>query len=83
MIKTPLSEPVKIEEYGKMRTLRTVGIVGVICNGRNSVLMHNRFMFLLDTDGYPIAPPYSYNEDISAYLNFLKGGIETFENRIK
>jgi len=81
--KTPLSEPVKIEEYGKMRTLRTVG-------DRWSYLQRSKFganaqpfYVLLDTDGYPIAPPYSYNEDISAYLNFLKGGIETFENRIK
>ena len=81
--KTPLSEPVKIEEYGKMRTLRTVG-------DRWSYLQRSKFganaqpfYVLLDTDGYPIAPPYSYNEDISAYLNFLKGGIETFENRIR
>lgn len=81
--KTPLSEPVKIEEYGKMRTLRTVG-------DRWSYLQRSKFganaqpfYVLLDTDGYPIAPSYSYNEDISAYLNFLKGGIETFENRIK
>lgn len=81
--KTPLSEPVKIEEYGKMRTLRTVG-------DRWSYLQRSKFganaqpfYVLLDTDGYPIAPPYSYNEDISTYLNFLKGGIETFENRIK
>ena len=81
--KTPLSEPVKIEEYGKMRTLRTVG-------DRWSYLQRSKFganaqpfYVLLDTDGYPIAPSYSYNEDISAYFNFLKGGIETFENRIK
>lgn len=81
--KTSLPEPVKIEEYGKTRTLRTVG-------DRWSYLQRSKFganaqpfYVLLDTDGYPVAPSYSYNEDIPAYLNFLKGGIETFKNKAK
>lgn len=81
--KTPLPEPVKIEEYGKTRTLRTVG-------DRWSYLQRSKFganaqpfYVLLDTNGYPVAPSYSYNEDIPAYLNFLKGGINIFEDKTK
>lgn len=81
--KTPLPEPMRIEEYGKTRTLRTVG-------DRWSYLQRSKFgsnaqpfYVLLDTDGYPVAPSYSYNEDVPAYLDFLKGGIETFKNKTK
>ena len=81
--KTPLPEPMRIEEYGKIRTLRTVG-------DRWSYLQRSKFganaqpfYVLLDTDGYPVAPSYSYNEDVPAYLDFLKGGIETFKNKTK
>ena len=79
--KTPLPQPIKVEEYGKTRTLRTVG-------DRWSYLQRSKFganaqpfYVLLDTDGYPVAPSYSYDEDVAAYRDFLKKGVVTFKNR--
>ncbi len=76
--KESLSEPVKIEEYGKTRTLYTVG-------DRWSYLQRHKFganaqpfYILLDTNGDPVGPSYSYKEDVPAYLQFLKNGLKVF-----
>lgn len=76
--KTPLEAPIKIEEYGKSRTLRTVG-------DKWSYLQRSKFganaqpyYVLLDTEGNPIAPAYSFNESVPEYINFLKGGLRKF-----
>ena len=81
--KTPLREPEKIEEYGKTRTLYTIG-------DRWSYLQRHKFganaqpfYVLLDTDGNPVGPSYSYKEDVPAYLNFLKNGVKVFQNENK
>ena len=81
--KTPLPEPVKIEEYGKTRTLYTVG-------DRWSYLQRHKFganaqpfYVLLDANGNPVAPSYSYKEDVPAYLDFLKGGLRVFRTENK
>ena len=81
--KESLPEPIKIEEYGKTRTLYTVG-------DRWSYLQRHKFganaqpfYVLLDTKGEPVGPSYSYKEDIPAYLEFLKNGLKVFESENK
>lgn len=76
--KEALPEPIKIEEYGKTRTLYTVG-------DRWSYLQRHKFganaqpfYVLLDTKGEPVGPSYSYKEDVPAYLEFLKNGLKVF-----
>ena len=76
--KESLPEPIKIEEYGKTRTLYTVG-------DRWSYLQRHKFganaqpfYVLLDTKGEPVGPSYSYKEDVPAYLEFLKNGLKVF-----
>ena len=39
------------------------------------------FYVLLDHQGKPLAPSYAFNEDVSAYLNFLKSGLSEFDKR--
>lgn len=78
--KTPLPETITVNEDGKEVRLRTIG-------DRWSYLQRMKFgcnaqpyYFILDNDGHVIAPPRSYNEDVPAYTQWLKEGLETYKN---
>lgn len=76
--KTPLPEPILVEENGADRKLRTVG-------DRWSYLQRSKFganaqpfYVLVDNEGRPLNRSYSYNEDIPAYLEFLNEGLRRY-----
>ncbi|MBQ7182046.1 MAG: thioredoxin family protein [Bacteroidaceae bacterium] len=78
--KTPLPEPVTVQENGTRRKLRTVG-------DRWSYLQRSKFganaqpfYVLVDNEGHPLNRSYSYDEDIPAYLEFLNEGLRRFNN---
>ena len=77
--KTPLPAPMKVVENGKERTLRTVGdkwsYLQRVKFGANA----QPFYVLIDNDGQPLNKSYSYNEDISAYIDFLETGLENYK----
>ena len=69
--KTRLDEPVVITENGKQRKLKTVG-------DRWSYLQRSEFganaqpyYIRLTSDGKPVGKPYSYNEDVDKFLDWL------------
>ena len=77
--KTTLPEPIVVKENGQESKLRTVG-------DRWSYLQRSKFganaqpfYVLLDNEGHPLNKSYSYNEDISAYLDFLHKGLENYK----
>ncbi len=77
--KTPLPEPIIVQENGAERKLRTVG-------DRWSYLQRSKFganaqpfYVLVDNDGHPLNRSYSYDEDIPAYLNFLNEGLRRYK----
>lgn len=77
--KTPLPETITVTEQGNEVRLRTIG-------DRWSYLQRMKFgcnaqpyYFILDNDGHVIAPPRSYNEDVPAYTQWLKEGLETYK----
>ena len=79
--KTPLPEKLVVKENGADVTLRTVG-------DRWSYLQRSKFganaqpfYVLLDNEGHPLTGSYSYNEDISAYRNFLEKGLLQYRQR--
>ncbi|MGL4293473.1 MAG: protein-disulfide reductase DsbD family protein, partial [Bacteroidales bacterium] len=79
--KTLLSEPIKIEEYGKSRTLRTIG-------DKWSYLQRSKFganaqpyFVLLDGSGKPLAASYSFNENVAEFIAFLSEGLKEFNKR--
>lgn len=77
--KTPLPAPIKIMENGIERTLRTVGdkwsYLQRVKFGANA----QPFYVLIDNDGRPLNKSYSYNEDVSKYLEFLQTGLENYK----
>ena len=80
--KTPLPEQMTVKDTdGTERTLRTVG-------DKWSYLQRHKFgsntqpMYIrLDNDGMPLTGSRSYDEDINAYMDFLKAGLDNYNNK--
>ncbi len=77
--KKNLPEPIVIEEYGKKTVLKTYG-------DRWSYLQRYKFnanaqpyYVVLDTEGKFLSGPFSYEEDIPGFIEFLERGIKGFK----
>ena len=77
--KTPLDSEIKIEEYGKTRTLRTVGDKWSYLQRYKFGANAQPYYVILDENGNPLSPSYSYNENVNEYLKFLNTGIENYK----
>ncbi|HBF04749.1 MAG TPA: thiol:disulfide interchange protein [Prevotella sp.] len=79
--KTPLPQPMEVTFNGEKRTLRTVGdkwsYLQRVKFGANA----QPFYVLLDGEGKPLAPPYSFDESVEAYMEFLRRGLEAYGRR--
>ena len=79
--KAPLKEPIEIMENGEKVKLRTVGDKWSYFQRMKFGANAQPFYVLLDHQGKPLAPSYAFNEDVSAYQNFLKSGLSEFDKR--
>ena len=79
--KAPLKELIEIMENGEKVKLRTVGDKWSYFQRMKFGANAQPFYVLLDHQGKPLAPSYAFNEDVSAYLNFLKSGLSEFDKR--
>lgn len=79
--KTPLKEQIEVMDNGKKRTLRTVGDKWSYLQSSKFGANTQPFYVPLDNAGKPLTGSYSYKEDVSAYLDFLKKGLEAYRNR--
>ena len=71
--KTPLPQP--------QRTLRTVGDKWSYLQRTKFGANAQPFYVLLDDKGQPLAPSRSYDEDIPAYLQFLRQGLSRYSHQ--
>ena len=81
--KTALPEPIEVEEAGKKIKLRTVGDKWSYLQRMKFGANAQPFYVLLDTEGKPLASSYAYNEDVPAYMDFLKAGLAEYSARKK
>ena len=81
--KTPLSEPYEVTDAeGHPKTLRTVGAKWSYLQSYKFGANAQPFYVIVDpTSGKPLVGSRSYDEDIKAYLDFLKKGLEHFEKQ--
>lgn len=77
--KTPLAEPMEVEVAGQKRALYTVGDKWSHLQATKFGANTQPFYVLLDTDGKPIAPSRSYNEDIQEYIDWLDQGLSNLK----
>jgi thiol:disulfide interchange protein DsbD len=79
--KTKLSEPIKVVENGKERTLRTLGdkwsYLQRVKFGANA----QPFYILIDNEGKPLNKSYSYDEDVEKYVDFLQTGLRNYQQK--
>ena len=78
--KTPLAQPVTVVEQGVERKLRTVGDKWSYLQRYKFGANAQPFYVPVDNEGAPLAGSYSYNEDIQAYIDFLKQGLSNYKN---
>ena len=76
--KTPLPEQIKITENGQERTLRTVGDKWSYLQRSKFGANAQPFYVALDNEGHVLGKSYSYDEDISKYMDFLNQGLENY-----
>ena len=79
--KTPLAEPFEVKDAnGNMKTLRTVGAKWSYLQSTKFGANAQPFYVIIDpATGRPLSASRAYNEDIPAYIDFLKKGLEKFE----
>lgn len=79
--KESLPEIVEVEENGKTTKLRTVGdkwsYLQRVKFGANA----QPFYVLVDNEGKPLTKSYSYDKDVSNYINFLEKGLEKYNKK--
>lgn len=78
--KQPLDNQIEITENGKKRTLRTIGDKWSYLQRSKFGANAQPFYVILDNEGKPMAGSYSYDEDISHYLDFMNKGMENYKN---
>ncbi|MCM1108758.1 MAG: thioredoxin family protein [Clostridium sp.] len=77
--KTPLPAPVRVNENGDERTLRTVGDKWSYLQRHKFGANAQPFYVLIDNDGMPLNKAYSYDEDIARYVDFLSTGLKNYK----
>ncbi|MCF0208313.1 MAG: thioredoxin family protein, partial [Bacteroidaceae bacterium] len=77
--KTPLDKEETITENGQERTLRTIGDKWSYLQRSKYKANTQPFYVLTDNDGNQLGDTRSYNEDIPAYIDFLKKGLEEYK----
>jgi thioredoxin-related protein len=77
--KTPLPEPMQITENGQQRTLRTLGDKWSYLQRSKFGANAQPFYVLVDNNGMPLNKSYSYDEDVSKYVDFLKTGLDNYK----
>lgn len=78
--KTPLAQPIEVQENGQTRTLDTVGKKWSYLQRMKFGANAQPFYVILDNDGYPLAGSRSYDENVQEYVSFLQGGIMNYKN---
>ena len=77
--KTPLAEPIIVDEMGENRKLRTIGDKWSYLQRYKFGANAQPFYVLVDNEGHPLAPSYSYDEDVPAFKHFLETGLKAYK----
>ena len=78
--KTPLPEPMVVNDNGTERKLRTVGDRWSFLQSTKFGATAQPFYVLLDSDGNQLERSYSYDEDIARFLEWLNSGLVRYNS---
>ena len=77
--KTPLAEPIKVNDNGQQRTLRTIGDKWSYLQSHKFGANAQPFYVAVDNEGNPLTASHSYKEDVQEYIEFLDKGLENYK----
>lgn len=75
--KTPLQQPMVVQENGKQTTLTTVGDKWSYLQRHKFNSNSQPYYVVLDQQGGLLSGPFAYNENVDAFIAFLKRGAKT------
>lgn len=75
--KTPLQQPMVVQENGQQTTLTTVGDKWSYLQRHKFNSNSQPYYVVLDQQGALLSGPFAYNEDVDAFIAFLKRGVKT------
>jgi thiol:disulfide interchange protein len=78
--KTPLDSSYTVVENGRNRNISTVGDSWSYLQRYKFGANAQPFYIMLSPQGLPLGPSYAYNEDVAAYIRFLKSGLDYFKS---
>ncbi len=79
--KRELPAPLTVTENGKTVTLETVGEKWSYLQRSKFNASTQPFYVILGRDGQPLAPSYSYDENVAKYVEWLQTGIKAFAEK--
>ena len=77
--KKPLPEPIEVTENGQKRARRTVGDKWSYLQRSKFGANAQPFYVAVNNEGKPLARSYSYDENISHYMDFLNQGLTNYK----
>jgi thiol:disulfide interchange protein DsbD len=79
--RTPLAEPIVVNQNGKERKLRTIGDKWSYFQEYMFGANTQPFYVLLDNEGNLLSGSYSYDKDVNKYIEFLEKGKKEYKSR--
>ncbi|GAB6393984.1 MAG: thiol:disulfide interchange/thioredoxin family protein [Bacteroidales bacterium] len=79
--KKKLPQAIEISENGRSRKLKTVGDKWSYLQRSKFGANAQPFYVLLDNEGKPLAPSYSYDADAAKYVRFLQDGLARYKRK--
>lgn len=79
--KADLAKPYTVEENGKTVKISTVGEKWSYLQRYKFGINSQPYYVLLDNTGAPMAKPRVYDEDVNAFVEWLKNGVKVYSDR--
>lgn len=79
--KTPLPEPIEVDDAGTKRKLRTIGDKWSYLQRHKFSANMQPYHVLVDGNGVPLGPSFKHKLDIDGYIKFLRSGIKEYKER--
>ena len=79
--KTRLAKPYKVEENGKQVNINTVGDKWSYLQRHKFDINSQPYYVLLDNHGAPLAAPRVYDENVAAFVAWLKQGVDAYKEK--
>lgn len=79
--KEKLAQPYEAEEYGSKTLIETVGDRWSYLQRHKFGINSQPYYVLLDNNGRPLAPARTYDENVDAFIDWLKLGAEAYQSR--